>query len=118
MLADRWVWIVAFAVIALLGVLLIWRGRAGEIGLGLKGLSIRIPRPAARDDLSVVREATIAGEVAGITGREIQGAHPLDHTPRSTDVARRIVVAPGAKVGMITGERISGAPGSGKPPTR
>jgi hypothetical protein len=118
MSGDGWVWISAIIVVALLASLAIWQGRASQIGLGLSGLRVRIRSPAASDDVTVAKGATIAGEVQSITGREIQGLEPADTGPRTTDVAQGMTVPRGGRVGAITGERLKGAQGTAKKPTR
>jgi hypothetical protein len=120
MLADHWVWIVALIVVALLAGLAIWRGRGGEIGVGLKGLSVRIRHPAPTDDVTVAKHTTIAGTVASITGRDIQGPDPTDHGPRTTNVAQDLRVPPGGTVGAIIAERVirAGAGANAKKPKK
>jgi hypothetical protein len=116
MLADRWVWIAALIVVALVAGLAIWRGHGSEIGLGLRGLSVRIRRPASTDDVIVAQAATIAGTVESITGRDIQGPDRAAEGPRITNVAQGLTVQPGGTVGTITGERvIRGAAKTKKP---
>ena len=118
MLADRWVWIAALIVVALVAGLAIWRGRGGEIGLGLRGLRVQIRRPASIDDVIVAQQATIAGTVESITGRDIQDPDPVNGGPRITDVAQNLTVRPGGTVGTITGERVIRAAAKTKKPKK
>jgi hypothetical protein len=113
-----WVLACALVVACIVAVLLIWRGRTGQIAIGRKGLRVSVLPEPQTDEVSVVSFATIGGTVGAITGRDSNVPEQGGTGPRRRVVGRGLTIEPGGKAESITGERISSPTVRSKKPTK
>jgi len=113
-MSNPWVWVAGILAVCVIAGLALWRGKAAEIGMGLKGLTVRIPRPDPPDEVVVAEDLNVGGKVGAITGRKIETGATPGGGPRSTVVASGMVVAPGGSVDSITGESVTGTAAAAK----
>jgi len=87
--------VVAIAIVAVVLVLAVWRGR----GVHIEGGGFKAATDAKPSDTNVGNDMDLQGKAGNMTGRKGEGAN----AGGDVEVGNRMHVAPGAEIGDITG---------------